>query len=100
MGRAARIFGTLLLAAGLLGLGWTITVWRWQDPITALYTHYEQAKLGRFLDRQIGAYHVAHRRAETTVLREERLVAAAAAAAGGRGEAGQAIGRGLAPRHG
>ena len=76
MGRAARIFGTLLLAAGLLGLGWTITVWRWQDPITALYTHYEQAKLGRSLDRQIGAYRVAHRRAETTVLREKRLVAA------------------------
>src|SRR5690348_2315936 len=87
MGRTARILGTLLLAAGVLGLAWTVTVWRWQDPFTALYTHYEQAKL-------------AHRRSESTVLREQRLVAAAAAAERHRAKAGEAIGRIIVPRMG
>ena len=100
MGRAARIAGRLLLAAGLLGLAWTITVWRWQDPFTALYTHYEQAQLARSLDREIGAYRVGHRRAETTVVREQRLVAAAAAAERHEVKAGQALGRIIVPRMG
>jgi sortase A len=100
MGRAARLFGALLLAAGLLGLGWTITVWRWQDPITALYTHYEQTQLRRSLDRQISAYRTAHTRAESTVLREQRLVAAAAAAERRGAKTGQAIGRIIVPRMG
>ena len=100
MGRTARILGTLLLAAGVLGLAWTITVWRWQDPYTALYTHYEQAKLDRSLDRQIDAYRVSHRRSESTVLREQRLVAAAAAAERHRAKAGDALGRIIVPRMG
>src|SRR5436305_12485997 len=97
---AARILGTILLAAGLLGLAWTITVWRWQDPFTALYTHYEQAKLERSLDRQISAYRVSHRRIESTVVREQRLVAAAAAAERRSVKVGQAIGRIIVPRMG
>src|SRR5947208_8737585 len=100
MGRAARILGTLLLAAGLLGLAWTVSVWRWQDPFTALYTHYEQAKLDRSLERQISVYRVAHRRSESTVLRERRLVAAAAAAERNQAKPGQAIGRIIVPRMG
>jgi sortase A len=97
---AARILGILLLAAGLLGLAWTVTVWRWQDPVTALYTHYEQAKLERSLDRQIKTYRVSHRRTEPTVLREQRLVAAAAAAERRRAQPGEAIGRIIVPRMG
>jgi sortase A len=100
MGRAARILGTLLLTAGLLAGAWTVTVWRWQDPFTALYTHYEQAKLDNSLNRQIKTYRVAHRRAESTVLREQRLVAAAAAAERRRAKAGEAIGRIIVPRMG
>src|SRR5438093_2385 len=100
MGRAARILGTLLLVAGLLGIAWTVTVWRWQDPVTALYTRYEQAKLDRSLDRQIKAYRLTHRRSESTVLREQRLVAAAAVAERRRTKAGQAIGRIIVPRMG
>src|SRR5438270_12885107 len=100
MGRGARILGTLLLAAGLLGLGWTVTVWRWQDPVTALYTHYEQAKLGQSLDRQIHAFRAAHRRAEATVVRERRLVATAAATERREAKVGQALGRLVVPRMG
>jgi len=100
VGRAARILGSLLLAAGVLGLAWTITVWRWQDPFTAIYTHYEQAKLNRSLDREISTFRVRHRRAETTVVRERRLVAAAAAAERRQVKDGQALGRIIVPRMG
>lgn len=100
MRRVARHLGLVLIVAGALGLAWTITVWRWQDPFTAVYTHYEQAKLGRSLDRQITAYRVGHRRAESSVLREERLVAEAAAAERRSARVGQAIGRIIVPRMG
>jgi sortase A len=100
MRHAARVLGTVLLAAGLLAAAWTITVWRWQDPFTALYTHYEQAKLGRSLDNQITAYRTAHRRTESTAVRERQLVAAAAAAERRHARVGQAIGRIIVPRMG
>src|SRR3954471_13235552 len=45
MRRIARIAGTLLVGAGLLTLVWVIVVWRWQDPFTAIYTHFEQSRL-------------------------------------------------------
>src|SRR5262245_61862491 len=100
MRHAARVFGAVLLAAGLLAAAWTVTVWRWQDPFTAVYTHYEQAKLGRSLGRQITVYGAAHRRAEATVMRERQLVAAAAGAERRRARVGQAIGRIIVPRMG
>ncbi|HEY2219218.1 MAG TPA: class E sortase [Gaiellaceae bacterium] len=100
MKRAARFLGTVFLAAGLLGLAWTITVWRWQDPVTALYTHYEQARLDRSLERQISVYRAAHRRVESTVVREQRFVAAAAGAERRQARLGQAIGRIVVPRMG
>jgi len=100
MGRAARVLGSVLLAAGLLGVAWTITVWRWQDPFTALYTHYEQAKLARSFESEVRTYRVQHRRGESLVIRERRLVAAAAAADRRRVQVGQALGRIIVPRMG
>src|SRR5213595_3386762 len=100
MARAVRLAGTLLIAAGLLVLAWTLAVWRWQDPFTAIYTHYEQAKLAKSLDRQISAYPVEHRRPVTSVVREKRLVASAAAADRRSARVGQAIGRIIVPRIG
>jgi sortase A len=100
MRHAARVLGAVLLAAGLLAAAWTITVWRWQDPFTALYTHYEQARLGRSLDSQITAYRTAHRRTESTALRERQLVAAAADAERRHARVGQAIGRIIVRRMG
>jgi sortase A len=47
--RSLRILGTSLIVLGLCAVAWTIVVWRWQDPFTALYTLYEQHKLsGRY----------------------------------------------------
>jgi sortase A len=45
MRRILRICGTLLIAAGVLTLGWAVLVWQWQDPFTAAYTTYQQHKL-------------------------------------------------------
>jgi sortase A len=57
MARTARVFGTLLIAAGVLTLAWVLVVWRWQDPFTALYTHVQQARLAHAYERQAAAFH-------------------------------------------
>jgi sortase A len=40
-----------MIGAGLLALAWTATVWRWQDPFTALYTSWEQRGLAQQYNR-------------------------------------------------
>ena len=52
MRRTLRISGTVLVTLGVLGLAWSIVVWRWQDPFTALYTHWEQGKLAHQYDHR------------------------------------------------
>jgi sortase A len=49
MRRAARITGALLIGAGVLTLAWAVCVWRWQDPLTAAYTHWQQHGLAAAL---------------------------------------------------
>ena len=100
MRRTGRALGVVLLAAGLLVLAWTITVWRWQDPFTALYTTWEQGQLARSLDHQIESFHPRLTRQELSVAREERLVAADAARERRDAHVGQAIGRIIVPRMG
>jgi sortase A len=56
MRKAARVTGTLLIAAGVLTLAWVIVVWRWQDPFTAIYTHIQQSRLGHTYERRAAAY--------------------------------------------
>jgi sortase A len=60
--KAARIFGSLLIVAGVLTLAWVIVVWRWQDPFTALYTHFQQARLSSTYEKRAAAFRprVAH----------------------------------------
>ena len=54
--RVARIFGTLLVGAGVLVLIWAAVVWRWQDPFTALYTHFEQAHMAAVYKKRAVAF--------------------------------------------
>jgi sortase A len=54
--RVVRILGTGLLAAGVLALVWAVVIWRWQDPMTAVYTHWEQRKLSGQLDTLRATY--------------------------------------------
>jgi sortase A len=52
MKRLARIAGTLLIVAGLGTLAWSVTVWQWQDPFTAVVNRLEQRQLSRALERR------------------------------------------------
>ena len=54
--RAIRRLGTLMIVGGVLTLAWALLVWRWQDPITALYTHWEQGKLTSAYEHRFDAY--------------------------------------------
>ena len=51
MSRAIRIAGSLLIVAGIGLLAWAITVWQWQDPVTAVVNRVEQRELAQSLDR-------------------------------------------------
>ena len=91
MHRAARITGSLLIAAGALTLAWAVLVWRWQDPFTALYTHWQQGKLAHQLDREVQAFRPAT--AGDDLAAERRAVSLDARRFQNRAKVGQAIGR-------
>lgn len=55
MRRLSRILGTLMIVAGLGSLGWAVTVWQWQDPLTLAVNTYEQRKLSQSFERSLGA---------------------------------------------
>jgi sortase A len=54
--RTLRIFGSLLIAAGVLTLAWVVVVWRWEDPFTAVYTHFQQARLSSTYEQRAAAF--------------------------------------------
>jgi sortase A len=87
----ARVTGGLLIAAGVLTLAWAVAVWRWQDPFTALYTHWQQDKLAAALRAEEQAYRPAH--ATGDLAAERREIALDARRFQRRAKAGQAIGR-------
>ena len=51
MRRLVRLTGSLLIVAGIGTLAWAITVWQWQDPVTAVVNRLEQRELSQSLDR-------------------------------------------------
>ena len=51
-----RVVGTALVVAGVLVLVWVGIVWRWQDPFTALYTHWKQLQLAHSYEHRFAAY--------------------------------------------
>jgi sortase A len=55
--KTVRIFGSLSIVAGVLMLAWVVLVWRWEDPFTAVYTHFQQTRLARTYDKQAAAFH-------------------------------------------
>jgi sortase A len=100
MRRAARIVGALFVVAGLGVLAWTLVVWQWQDPFTALYTHYEQRQLAGTLDGEFAAYPSLRQRPGNTIAAERQELSVAAARFEGRARVGQPIGRIIVPRMG
>ena len=91
MRRTIRLTGTLLIAAGVLTLAWAIVVWRWQDPFTALYTHWQQGKLAHQLDQEEQAYRPAA--GGGNLAAERRAIALDARRFRHEAKRGQAIGR-------
>ena len=72
-------------------LAWTLLVWQWQDPFTALYTHWKQHQLAQQYDRLSQKWH-APKVVRRNLAAEERAVAREAAAYRRRTHRGEAIG--------
>jgi sortase A len=97
--RLTRIAGTVIAVAGLAMLVWVLVVWRWQDPFTALYTHWKQHQLSQSYERRFSDYRPAQLRPSAAspsvtteaIAREARLYRLHSAR-------GQAIGRIRVPR--
>jgi hypothetical protein len=51
MGTARRRLGTVLIVAGLLVLAYGAAVLFWRDPVTDLYSRYQQHKLAGELEQ-------------------------------------------------
>jgi sortase A len=97
MRRALRIVGTLLVVAGALTLVWAGVVWRWQDPFTALYTHWQQGKLASQYDDRAAAFRPL---AAASLAGERRAIAREAHRYRAASRRGAAIGRIRIPRMG
>jgi len=90
---ALRIVSSILIAAGVLAGAWAIVVWRWQDPVTALYTHWEQQTLGHELNRELSDFRPARSTRGLALAAERNVVAAEAARFRHTTHAGEPIGR-------
>jgi sortase A len=93
MRRTLRITGTVLVTLGVLGLAWSIVVWQWQDPFTALYTHWEQGKLAHQYEHRQADWKPPVRSTTSAVAGERSAIATDAAAYRKDTHPGQAIGR-------
>jgi len=94
MRRLSRIAGTILAVAGLGMLAWVLVVWRWQDPFTALYTHWKQHQLSQAYERRFSAYEPAQlRQNEASVSARTKVIAREARLYRIHSGRGQAIGR-------
>jgi sortase A len=56
MRRLARVLGLLMIVGGLGAIAWAVTVWQWQDPVTAVYAHYQQDRLASALERRTAQF--------------------------------------------
>jgi sortase A len=91
--RATRITGSVLIVAGVLVLGWTVLVWRWQDPFTALYTGYQQHKLSQDYNHLVATFPAPHYAPGASLAEARVEVRDAAHAFRLRAKPGSAIGR-------
>jgi sortase A len=78
MRRSIRILGTLMMLGGALTLAWALLVWRWQDPFSALYTHFQQGRLASAYDKRAAAFKPHTGTHDLAVLRREVAVDARA----------------------
>ncbi len=63
--RLARVLGTVLTVIGVVALVWGFVIWRWGDPVTGLYTKWEQRQLSGQLESLEKTYAPVARKAAT-----------------------------------
>ncbi|MBA2461919.1 MAG: class E sortase [Actinobacteria bacterium] len=100
MRRLARTLGTLLIVAGLLMLGWVVTVWQWQDPFTAVIHEFDQRELSKSFERRVDLVVRPTRRPAATAAEVRRGVGREARAWSRDSGRGAAIARLRIPRLG
>jgi sortase A len=88
-----RILSRVLVGAGVLLLAWVVVVWRWEDPFTGLYTHWQQDKLAHALSREFAAYQPSRAMRGPAATAKRDAVAFEAARFRHETRAGEAIGR-------
>jgi sortase A len=96
--RILRIAGTALAVAGVLVLVWVVVVWQWQDPFTAIYTHWKQHQLARSYDRKFAAYQAPRYKPAQTISARVRTIEQEARRYRLASERGEGIGRIGVPR--
>jgi sortase A len=97
--RIRRVLGTAILVAGLLTLAWAFVVWRWNDPLTALYTRWEQHRLVGAHNRIVAEFRLVKPIAPNASQEDEAAAVASAALRLRAGaSAGAPIGRIVVPR--
>jgi sortase A len=97
MRRIARISGIALATIGALTLAWVIVVWQWQDPLTGLYTRWQQHKLAQQLQHQFAINPGPRFVGNESLAAEARAIERAAARLRRTAAVGQAIGRIIIP---
>jgi sortase A len=96
--RIVRIAGTALAVAGVLVLVWVVVVWQWQDPFTAIYTHWKQHQLAQSYNRRFASYHAARYDPAQRISARVRTIDREARRYRLESKRGQAIGRIVVPR--
>lgn len=83
-----------MVIAGVAVLAWVLVVWRWQDPFTAVYTHWKQHQLAQSYKHRFAEYHPTRlARAGVSVSTTRQTIAREARLYRLRSHRGQAIGR-------
>jgi sortase A len=84
--------------AGALVLVWVVVVWQWQDPFTALYTHWKQHQLSKSYERRFSSYHPQRYDREAALSARVRTIEREGRRYRLDSHRGQAIGRIIVPR--
>ena len=93
-GRALlRFLGWLMLVVGVLLIAWGFVIWKWGDPVTGLYTHWEQRKLADEYEQIVERYVPPPVTPSIPPAERRRRLHKAAVAFRKHSDAGQPIGR-------
>ena len=100
--RVARRLGEVLIVVGIGAMVWAGVVWKWNDPVTSVYTRWKQHELGKTYREAIERSPVlpAKPQRPTPPAEAARWVGDAARLLRARADTGQPIGRLRVPRLG